>query len=54
MEFSPVPDQGEGIAADAVAGRLDDGQGDGRRQSGVDGISATAKHLQACLGGKWL
>ena len=44
----------EGIGADAVHGRLDDGDGDRARDRRVDGIAALGQHAQAGGGGEVL
>ena len=54
VQLLAVPDDGEGIAADAVAGRLDDGQGDRGRKGRIDRIAAARQHLQTRLGGERL
>ena len=40
VKFFTVPDNGKSIAADAVAGRLDNGQRHGGRNRRINGISA--------------
>jgi hypothetical protein len=48
------PNQGKGIAAQAVGGRLNYHQGRGRGDGGIDGITASLEHPQAGLGGQRL
>ena len=49
MQAAAVPDQGEGVAADAVGGGLDDGEGDRGGDGGVYRVAAKLQHLQAGL-----
>src|SRR4029453_18086385 len=53
-ECAAIPDDGKKIAADAVAARFEDRQGDGGRQRRVDRVAATLKHRDARLRGERL
>ena len=54
VEFLAVPDDCESVAAYAVAGRFDDGQGNRRRKGRIDRVAAASQHLQPRLGGERL
>ena len=54
MELCAVPDDGEGVGADAVAGGFDDSERDGSGDRRVNSVSAGEEHAQAGLGGEWL
>ncbi len=50
MQLALGPDQGEGIAADAIARRLDHGQRGGSGDGGIDGIAALLQNFDTGLG----
>lgn len=54
IEFPLRPYQGEDVAAQAVAGRLQDSQAHGRSQGSVDGVAAFFQHIQPGLGSQGL
>jgi hypothetical protein len=54
VQRSAVPHQGEQVGTDVVGAGLDDGEGDRRRDRGVDGGSPFPQHRQAGLGGEGL
>ena len=54
MQFLAVPDDRETIAAQAAAGRLDDGQGHRRGDGGINGVATGKQHAQAGLCSEWL
>ncbi len=49
VQAAAGPDQGEGVAADPAAGRLDHRQRGGGGDRRVDGVAATAQYLQPDL-----
>ena len=53
-QLVPIPENGEGVAADAVAARLHHRQRDGRRHRRVHRAAAAAEHLQTGAGGQRL
>lgn len=54
MQIRPIPDYREGVAADSIGGRLEDGQGNRGRNGRVDCIPALQHHTKARLRGKRL
>ena len=54
MQSRAVPHDGEGVRADAVGHRLDQGQGDRGGQRRVDRAAAVGEHRQAGLRGQRL
>ena len=50
MQLALRPYQGKGIAAQAIAGRFQDSQTNGRDHGGVDSIAALFQHIQSGLG----
>ncbi len=54
MQSLPVPDEREGIAADAVGHGLDDRGGDGAGQGRIHGVAALEHHAQSGLRGQRL
>ena len=50
VQALPIPDQREGIPANAVAGGLEHGQGNRGGQGGVHGVAAPVEHLESRLG----
>ena len=49
VQFLAVPEDGEGVAAEAAAGRLDHGQRHGGGKRRVDGVAALRQHGEAGL-----
>src|SRR5205807_5998324 len=54
VQLPAVPDDGVGVGADAVGHRLDQREGDGGGEGGVDRSAAGGEHLQPGLRGKRL
>ena len=54
MQLPAVPDDGVGVGADAVGHRLDQREGNGGGEGGVDRRAAGGEHLQPGLRGKRL
>jgi hypothetical protein len=54
VQRTAVPDDREGVGADAVGGRFHDGEGDGRGQCRIDSVAACMQDLQTGLRGERL
>jgi hypothetical protein len=50
VQVRPIPYDREGVRSEAVARRLQDGEGDGGSQRRVNRIAALMQHSQASLG----
>ena len=49
VKFFTVPDDGKGVAADAVAGRLNNGQRHGGGNGRIDGVATQLQHFHSRL-----
>ena len=54
VQLAAIPYQRKSVRADAVRGRLDDGQRDGRGHRGVDRVAAALQRRQPGLRRQWL
>jgi hypothetical protein len=50
VQRAPVPQDREGVAPEAVAGRLDDDESDRRGERGVDRVATAGQHGETRLG----